>query len=155
MNDDLIVAKKVVHLLDESTEQLPEHIRQRLFAHAHNASLSVRKPKSADSDGFWTALSQKLGSGFRQPLLSGAFSLAITAVAVGLFVSEYEAAFEFKISELTALDAEILMDDLPPDAWIDTEFLDYNREWEAQQQRTGPTMMDLFINDAVQDGSQS
>lgn len=132
MNEDRLTANVVKRLLDESAGQIPPHIQDRL-----NLAIAKSVQLHADQHGAKRAHSGQVGGLFQQfsewfnrPALSMAVSaLFIAGAAFGVAQFSLE-NYDARISETADLDAAILSDDLPPDAYLDNGFINYATELE-------------------------
>lgn len=126
-DNEIEFAYKVRCLLDEGIETMPEHTANRLMA-ARTMAIAHKKPESA-------AFATK-----SVPLLAGIFSgglgdsrnwltrigiviplLVLVLGSVGVFYYERDRS----IAELADLDAAVLADELPIDAYLDHGFNTY------------------------------
>lgn len=130
-------AMKITARLSESMQEMPIDIGERLKA-ARNGALVARKIKSQEfhrvsrvavaslaggPDGFW----RSTFNGRLQALLS---VIPLIALAVGLFCVSTVSQKNIYIEKAT-LDAEILVDALPPAAYLDpgfVQFLKYSKK---------------------------
>ena len=124
---DIEFAYKVRRALNESAENIPESTLNRL-GNARKIALSRKKQESsiavfapkgilAGNSGFSfqgpTSWFGKLG-----------VALPMLVLIVGLFgIYEYEQ--KQRINDLAEIDAAVLVDELPPDAYLDTGFTAY------------------------------
>lgn len=124
---DLDFAYKVKRALNESAENIPSPAMERL-AQARKLALARKKPEATVSvfavknvlAGVSGFSSQGKGSWFGKVGLV----LPMLALVAGLFgIYEYEQ--QQNISELADIDAAVLVDELPPAAYIDTGFSAY------------------------------
>jgi hypothetical protein len=135
MNEDRHTINMVKQLLDESAQRVPPHVQQRLddaiaktlLAHASRAAVSSpakSKPTAAEGLGL-LGIVDALTSWFNKPALSLAVSsLCVVAAVSGVvkFGLDYKSATD---TETADLDAAILSDDLPTDAYLDSGFIHY------------------------------
>ena len=129
LNDakDIEFAYKVRRALNESAENLPEATLNRL-CDARKIALSRQKQGSAigvfASKG---VLAGNTGFSFQGPnswFGKLGVALPMLVLIVGLFgIYEYEQ--KQRISDLAEIDAAVLVDELPPDAYLDTGFSAY------------------------------
>lgn len=137
MNDERLTANVVKRLLDESAQDIPAHIQARMNAaianavQAHAAKQRVA-PSAAATPGALSNLIRQFSEWFNRPALSVAVSalfVAGAAFGVAQFGVEHHDA---RVSETADLDAAILSDDLPPDAYLDPGFINYATELQQQ-----------------------
>ena len=138
MNEDRLTANVVKRLLDESACQVPPHIQERLnLAIAQSVQLHAEKHGSAVKSkqtgaGPMGGLFQQFSEWFNRPALSMAVSaLFIAGAAFGVAQFGLENS-DARISETADLDAAILSDDLPPDAYLDPGFINYATELQKK-----------------------
>lgn len=129
LNDakDTAFAYKVRRALNESAENIPESTLNRL-SDARKIALSRKKQESSiavfASKG---VLAGNSGFSFQGP--NSWFGklgvvLPMLVLIVGLFgIYEYEQ--NQRINDLAEIDAAVLVDELPPDAYLDTGFTAY------------------------------
>jgi hypothetical protein len=130
MNDERLTANVVKKLLDESAANVSPDIQARLnLAIAKSVQLHAEKhgkrPSVPNYLGNW--LNQASGW-FNRPALSLAVSALFVAGAVFGVAQFGLENYDAKISETADLDAAILSDDLPPDAYLDHGFINYATE---------------------------
>ena len=124
---DLDFAYKVRRALNESAENIPETTLNRL-SNARKIALS-RKKQAAPSAVFISKgiLAGNSGFSFQGPnSLFGKLGVALPMLVLllGLFgIYEYEQ--QQRINDLAEIDAAVLVDELPPDAYLDTGFSAY------------------------------
>jgi hypothetical protein len=137
MTDEFQTGLKVRALLDESANALPPHLQLKLNA-AVTAALTVKKPELAGARPIGV---EKARSGsllidwlndtfgwMNKPVVSFAMS-AMFVVAAAAGVIEETSNFEDKrLGEFAEVDAEILGDDLPTEAFLDPGFVNYSGE---------------------------
>lgn len=125
--DDLNLAYKVRHALNEHLDQLPASTTQRLAA-ARARALSRKKadaPAGKQARAFFD-----IGS-LRTSL--GRISVAVPLVAlVAGLAGIYHYEEQQRLAELVELDAAVLADELPLTAYLDDGF---NAYLDAQQQQ--------------------
>ncbi|MEW6203833.1 MAG: DUF3619 family protein [Pseudomonadota bacterium] len=136
MNEDRLTANVVKRLLDESAGQVPPHIQDRLnLAITKSVQLHAEKHGTKQANvgrlgGQVSGLFQQFSEWFNRPALSMAVSaLFIAGAAFGVAQFGLE-NYDARISETADLDAAILSDDLPPDAYLDNGFINYATELE-------------------------
>lgn len=132
MNEERLTANVVKRLLDESASHVPPHVQARLnlaiaksvqmHAEKHGA---VAKPSKGGASLSWL---QQVSDWFNRPALSMAVSALFIAGAVFGVAQFGLENYDARISETADLDAAILADDLPPDAYLDGGFINYATE---------------------------
>lgn len=134
MNDERLTANVVKKLLDESAANVSLDIQARLnLAITKSVQLHAEKHGNHAVAPTYTANSfGKLFNHFSEWLNRPALSLAVSAlfVAGAIFgVAQFGLEnYDARISETADLDAAILSDDLPPDAYLDHGFINYATE---------------------------
>jgi hypothetical protein len=134
MNEDRLTANVVKKLLNESAGQVSPDIQARLnlaiaksvqlHAEKHGARGRAKTPIT----GPVSDLFQHISEWFNRPALSIAVSaLFVAGAALGVAQFGLE-NYDARISETADLDAAILSDDLPPDAYLDNGFINYATE---------------------------
>lgn len=129
LNDakDIEFAYKVRRALNESVENIPEVTIARL-SNARKIALSRKKQESTvavfSPKGI---LAGNTGFSFQGPnswFGKLGVALPMLVLIVGLFgIYEYEQ--KQRINDLAEIDAAVLVDELPPDAYLDTGFSAY------------------------------
>ena len=131
--DDINLAYKVRHALNENLENLPASTTDRLAA-ARALALSRKKadaPQSRKQARFDVA--SLLGMQWVRGLAVAAPLLAMVIGLAGVYQSQHEQ----RAAELADLDAAVLSDDLPLTAYTDHGFNAYLAEQQQQApQRT-------------------
>ena len=129
-------SRAVVARLSQSTEKLPHDITERLRA-ARMQALAKRKVEVAKLAPAWSihggAAALQLGGdegGFWSKL---AAVIPLVALVAGL-VSIGWVQDERRADELAKVDAELLIDELPPAAYVDPGFVQFLRANRASQQ---------------------
>ena len=123
---ELDLAYKLRHALDESSNDLPQNICERL-ASARNIALSHKKAESTA-----TVLAPRAalaGAAHRAPSIHNRFAwitrmgvaVPLAALVFGL-MGIYQFEQRQQIIEAAAIDAEVLTDDLPISAYLDNGF---------------------------------
>ena len=130
--DDINLAYKIRHALNEQLDALPESTTDRLAA-ARARALARKKPDAAPARQParrpWFDLSA---------LLSGA-TLSRVAVAVPMLAlvigmgGVYQHEQQERLAELADIDAAVLADELPLTAYLDTGFNAYLESQQRQQ----------------------
>ncbi len=124
---DLEYAYKIRRALNESAENIPESTLDRLAA-ARKIALSRKKmnvPLRVFS--FNGVLAGNSGFSFQGPnswLGKITVMLSLLLLLLGLF-SIYSHEQDQRVTELAEIDAAVLVDELPPDAYLDTGFNAY------------------------------
>lgn len=159
MNEDLKTIHTVRHLLDESLDSCSPLVRARLdfaiakslqvHADALRKTQSVSRKRHAPRDPMsW------LGNWFNKPSLSFAVSAVFVAFAVFGIVQTGQEYHEAKLTEMAELDAAILVDDLPPAAYVDGGFVGYTSQGVDQNLlQTDEQINDWLDSIPVQDES--
>ncbi len=109
-------------LLNQGTQSIPQGVKDRLYA-ARMKALSVRKPEkiriqklalagsarnwSSDSNGVWDTV------GWIAPLVVMVFGL--------IGIAQWQD--DSRINDIAEVDAALLSDDVPPDAYADSGFM--------------------------------
>jgi len=125
--DDLNLAYKVRHALNEHLDQLPASTTQRLAA-ARARALSRKKadaPAGKQARAFFD-----IGS-LRASLGRASVAVPLIALVAGL-TGIYQYEEQQRLAELVELDAAVLSDELPLTAYLDDGF---NAYLDAQQQQ--------------------
>jgi hypothetical protein len=121
---NLEFAYKVRRALNESAENIPTPTLERL-ASARKIALSRKKQAAPVAvRSFSSVLAGNSGFSFQGPSsLMGKFGVALPllVLVLGLFgIYEYEQ--QQRITDLAEIDVAVLVDELPPDAYLDTGF---------------------------------
>jgi len=133
--DDINLAYKLRHALNENLDALPASTTERLAA-ARALALSRKKPDAASAAPF--ARKDWRRSWFDVDALFSNVALGRLAVAVPLLAlvvglgGVYQYEQQQQIAELAELDAAVLADELPLTAYLDHGF---NAYVESQQRR--------------------
>jgi Protein of unknown function (DUF3619) len=109
--------------LSESTRQMPHDISERLRT-AREAALRVQKPETAQA---WTQSGQTAllqGPGAGPKWTRWAVWLPLLVLACGIYLIQL-AHQQSQVSAAADVDAILLADDLPPDAYSDAGFLEF------------------------------
>lgn len=129
------LSRAVVARLSQSTENLPHDITERLRA-ARMQAVAKRKVEVAQLAPAWSmqggAAALQLGGdegGFWRKLAAviPLFALVVGLVSIGWIQDEMRA------DELAQVDAELLIDELPPAAYVDPGFVQFLRTNRANQ----------------------
>ena len=132
--DDINLAYKLRHALNENLDALPASTTERLAA-ARALALSRKKPDAAGATAAkkdWRRSWFDVDTLFSNPVLGRiAVAVPMLALVIGLGgVYQYEQ--QQQIAELAELDAAVLADELPLTAYLDHGF---NAYLESQQRR--------------------
>lgn len=135
MNEERLTANVVKRLLDESAGHVSPDIQDKLnlaiakSVQLHSAKYGAAKPAKGMEVPSWL---KNVSDWFNRPALSMAVSaLFIAGAAFGVAQFGLE-NYDARISETADLDAAILSDDLPPDAYLDNGFINYATELQKQ-----------------------
>lgn len=133
--DDLNFAYKVRHALNEQLDNLPRATTDRLAA-ARALALARKKPES----GILVAgrqLAGPAGRFFSTPLL-GRLSVAVPLLVLVAGLSGlYQVQHQQRIAEVAELEAEVLTDELPLNAYLDDGFKAYLAQRAQRGQISG------------------
>lgn len=128
--EEIDFAYKVRRAMSESSEKLPEATLERLAA-ARQLALSRKKeaePSRALAFGGVLAGSNGVSISQKTWFNKSWFALALLVLLAGLY-GLYEYEQEQQINDLAEIDAAVLVDELPPDAYLDSGFNAYlNKE---------------------------
>ena len=128
--EEIDFAYKVRRAMTESTENLPTNTLERL-ASARQLALSRQKQATASAVfamGGVLAGSHGTHSSQKSWMKKMWIALPMLALVIGLYMI-YEHAQEQQINDLAEIDAAVLVDELPPDAYLDNGFNAYlNKE---------------------------
>jgi hypothetical protein len=135
MNEERHTARVVKRLLDQSAERVSPEIQSRLdFAISRavqqHAEKHGRHNKAGanSAGGPVKALVDSISEWLGRPALSMAVS-ALFVVGAVIGVAQYGLEnHDARVSETADVDAAILSDDLPPDAYLDPGFINYATE---------------------------
>jgi hypothetical protein len=134
--DDINLAYKIRHALNEQLDTLPASTTDRLAA-ARAAALARKKPEPASASAPNLNGWGKLGALLRGPANSRqmisrlAIAVPLLALVIG-FGGVYQHEQQQHLAELAELDAAVLADELPLTAYLDPGF---NAYLESQQRR--------------------
>ena len=134
--DDINLAYKIRHALNEQLDHLPASTTDRLAA-ARAAALARKKPeetflqvKTASSG--WRQAFANFGGLVSAPAMSRlAVAVPVLALVIGMG-GMYQHEQQQQIAELADIDAAVLSDELPLTAYLDPGFSAY---LESQQRR--------------------
>jgi protein-S-isoprenylcysteine O-methyltransferase Ste14 len=124
---DLEFAYKIRRALNESAENIPESTLDRLAVARKIAQSRKKKNAPLKVFAFNTALAGNGGFSFQGPnswMGKIAVMLPLLLLLIGLF-SIYSYEQEQRVTEMAEIDAAVLVDELPPDAYLDTGFNAY------------------------------
>ena len=128
--DDINLAYKIRHALDEQLDTLPASTTDRLAA-ARAAALARKKPEPVRKTGL-AGMAARFGALLSGPATSRlAIAVPLLALVIG-FGGVYQHEQQKQIAELAELDAAVLADELPLTAYLDPGF---NAYLESQQRR--------------------
>jgi hypothetical protein len=131
--DDINLAYKIRHALNENLDNLPASTTDRLAA-ARAAALA-RKKADAPVRAKQQRASFDLGSLFSMQWMARAAVVAPLLLMAAGMVGVYQYEREQRAAELAELDAAVLSDDLPLTAYTDHGFNAYlAQQQQAQQQ---------------------
>ena len=124
---DIDFAYKVRHALNQSAEKIPAQTLDRL-ANARKIAMSRKKADTPSAAlAIKGVLAGNAGFSFQGPgswMGKLGMVLPLLALVVGLFgIYHYEE--QRRIRDLADIDAAVLVDELPPDAYLDTGFTAY------------------------------
>lgn len=127
--DDINLAYKIRHALNENLDTLPDATGKRLAA-ARARAMSRKKPDAARSAGRLARRRPRSFAGLVRALFSGpalvrlGVAVPLLALAIGMGgVVEFEQ--EQHLAAMAAIDAEVLADELPLTAYLDDGFNAY------------------------------
>jgi hypothetical protein len=136
--DDINLAYKIRHALNQNLENLPAPTVDRLAA-ARAAALARKRPDAprASSQQAQRKPTREPGFDLRSALalpwaMRAAVAAPLLAMVVGL-VGVYQNEREQRTAELAELDAAVLSDDLPLTAYTDHGFNAYLAQQQQQQ----------------------
>jgi hypothetical protein len=130
--DDINLAYKIRHALNENLDKLPASTTDRLAA-ARTLALSRKKADAPASKQERQPLFDIRSVFSMQWVARAAVAAPLLAMVAGL-VGVYQVEREQRVAELADLDAAVLSDDLPLTAYTDHGFNAYL----AQQQQQAP-----------------
>ena len=125
---DIDFAYKVRHALNERLDQLPESVVERL-ASSRNLALARKKEDS----GLRVLVRQNafaghIGNFFTNPAtywLSRLSVVIVLAILITGLMGIYHAEEQHQLQEMATMDAAVLSDELPPNAYLDPGFKNY------------------------------
>lgn len=129
--DDINLAYKIRHALNEQLDTLPASTTDRLAA-ARAAALARKKPEAIPVQAVSLAGWRGIGAFLSGPAMSRlAVAVPILALVIGMG-GVYQHEQQQQIAELADIDAAVLADELPLNAYLDPGF---NAYLESQQRR--------------------
>ncbi|WP_306397249.1 DUF3619 family protein [Telluria beijingensis] len=134
--DDINLAYKVRHALNEQLDTLPASTTDRLAA-ARAAALARKKPEASflqvkPTASGWRAALAGFGTFVSGPAMSRlAIAVPVLALVIGMG-GVYQHGQQQQIADLAEIDAAVLSDELPLTAYLDPGF---NAYLESQQRR--------------------
>ena len=123
-------ASRVRQVLNHSLQEIPPAASRRLAAARH---MALSRQKQAEPElvlataGNW-ASNQLLRSGMNFARLKP--FLAIIALLLGMWLAFYWHSIQY-VSEIKAVDMALLADDIPPEAFLDNEFIEWLKDDSA------------------------
>lgn len=126
MNEERYAAR-IRQMLNRSQQEIPPAASRRLEAARH---LALARQKQAEPEfvlataGNW-ASSQLLRSGIDFARVKP--FLAIIALLLGMWLAFYWHSIQY-VSEIEAVDMALLADDIPPEAFLDNEFIEWLKD---------------------------
>lgn len=136
MNEERLTANVVKRLLDESASHVTPEVQARLnlaiakSVQLHTSKQEFKNTVKTPSISQGGRLIQQISDWLNRPALSMAVSALFVAGAVFGVAQFGLENYDARISESADLDAAILSDDLPPDAYLDQGFINYATELE-------------------------
>ncbi|WP_075792479.1 DUF3619 family protein [Massilia putida] len=131
--DDINLAYKIRHALNDNLDNLPASTTDRLAA--ARAQALARKKADAPARAKQQRTSFDLGALFSMQWVARAAVVAPLLAMVAGMVGVYQYEREQRVAELAELDAAVLSDDLPLTAYTDHGFNAYlAQQQQAQQQ---------------------
>ncbi|SNX28425.1 Protein of unknown function [Polynucleobacter meluiroseus] len=127
-------------LLRQGSQSLPPQIKDRLYA-ARLKALSLKKPEKAFVHSFSLANAPRFGgSFFRTGSLWDTFGwLAPLVVLVFGLVGIAQWQADSRINDIAEVDAALLTDDVPPDAYADSGFLQFLKNGSSIDGNSSPS----------------
>lgn len=117
------LALKLAGVLSESTHQLPHDITERLRI-ARETALKTRRPETQAVSGWQSQGSSAVLKGGPSTGSRWMAWLPLLVLAFGLYLIQHE-HLRSQVSAAADVDALLLADDLPPDAYSDAGFLEF------------------------------
>lgn len=132
--DDINLAYKIRHALNEQLDTLPASTTDRLAA-ARAAAMARKKPDAVRVSALAPALAgwRGVGNWLSGPALSRlAVAVPILALVIGMG-GVYQHEQQQQLAELADIDAAVLSDELPLTAYLDPGFSAYLESQQRQQ----------------------
>ena len=135
--DDINLAYKIRHALNEQLDSLPASTVDRLAA-ARAAALARKKPEETflqvkSGGSGWRQTIANLGTYVGSPAMSRlAVAVPVLALVIGMG-GMYQHEQQRQIAELADIDAAVLADELPLTAYLDPGFNAYLESQQRQQ----------------------
>jgi len=152
MTNDLDIAFRARALLDESVDRLPASIQLKLAASVQ-AALNVKREDALVTHSKTTVLSASWSARWfgwlNQPIVSMAVSATFMLGAAYGIVTETQNFEDRQLGEYAELDAAILTDDLPTEAFLDSGFVNFSGE---KQRRNYLDLEPAQLQDSTQSG---
>jgi hypothetical protein len=123
-------ASRVRQVLNHSLQEIPPAASRRLAAARH---LALSRQKQAEPElvlataGNWAG-NQLLRAGIDFARFKP--FLAIIALLLGMWLAFYWHSIQY-VSEIEAVDMALLADDIPPEAFLDNEFIEWLKDDSA------------------------
>lgn len=159
MNEERFTANVVKRLLDESAKQVSPDIQARLnLAIAKSVQLHVEKHSTRARFRAPVAVNgfiEQVSGWLSRPALSVAFSALFIAGAVFGVAQFGLENYDARISETADLDAAILSDDLPPDAYLDPGFVNFTTELQRNNSIPAEDSIEQWMNSLPADFTTS
>lgn len=120
-------ASRVRQVLNHSLQNIPPAASRRLEAARHLALSRQKQPEpelALATAGHWPG-----GQMFRAGVEFARFKpfLAVIALLVGMWLAFYWHSVQY-VSEIEAVDSALLADDIPPEAFLDNEFIEWLKD---------------------------
>jgi hypothetical protein len=128
-SDDIDLAYKIRHALNENLDNLPASTTERLAAARAQALARKKAEAPARRGGF------DVRALFAMPMLGRLAVVAPLVAMVAGLVGVYQAEHEQRVGELAELDAAVMSDELPLTAYTDSGFKAYLVQQEQQPKR--------------------
>ncbi|MFK3736662.1 DUF3619 family protein [Massilia sp. TN1-12] len=128
-SDDIDLAYKIRHALNENLDNLPASTTERLAAARAQALARKKAEAPARRGGF------DVRALFAMPMLGRLAVVAPLVAMVAGLVGVYQAEHEQHVGELAELDAAVMSDELPLTAYTDSGFKAYLVQQEQQPKR--------------------
>ncbi|MDN4054414.1 DUF3619 family protein [Massilia sp. YIM B02763] len=132
-SDDIDLAYKIRHALNENLDNLPASTTERLAA--ARAQALARKKAEAPARRDERRGGFDVRALFAMPMLGRLAVVAPLVAMVAGLVGVYQAEHEQHVGELAELDAAVMSDELPLTAYTDSGFKAYLVQQEQQPKR--------------------